>query len=136
MANFEQMAKDLQKIISNAVDCSVYETEPPRDKDGAITVKPPFVIYGFTPNSPQDEAGEYQIDVFVDVWALNGWASCYRVAMLVDDALNEVRYNMASGALVCHQNGAIMQRNERDPVDERIRRMSGQYLIRWNSKEV
>lgn len=131
----EQFAKDLQSLLSGAVNAApVYYGEAPRDESGALSVSPPFVRYTADTRAPADESGEYLVDVFVDVWALNAWANAYREAILIDDALTDTAYSMQSGTMFCHQNGLVMQRGDRDPEDPRILRMSGQYLIRFYPK--
>lgn len=128
----EQFAKDLQALLSETVNkAAVYEGEAPRDDSGALAVAPPFVVYTADQRAPADEGGVYNVDLFVDVWALDGWANCYREAMLIDDALDGTVHSMDSGVLCCDQNGLMLNRMERDPEDERIRRMKGQYLIRF-----
>jgi hypothetical protein len=133
--NMNQFAKDLQRILSEAagVGVGVYEREAPRDANGVVLFdRMPFVVYTADPRAPEDEAEEWHADLFVDVWARNGWDECYRTMQLLDDALDQ-RIYQADGWLICiDRNGLCFQRGERDPEDERLRRMSGQYLIRFN----
>lgn len=134
IGNAEQFAKDLQKLLSEAVSVGVgvYE-EPPRDGNGVVLFdQMPFVAYDAQQRAPEDEAEEWQVDLFLDVWALGSWAACYRVMMLLDDALSNQIYEVESGVICADRNGLCYQRNERDPEDERLRRMSGQYLLRFN----
>lgn len=135
IANMDQFAQDLQKLLSEAagVGVGVYEREAPRDANGIVLFdQMPFVVYSADPRAPEDEAEEWQADLFLDVWALGSWAACYRVMMLLDDALDRQVYEMESGVVCADRNGLCFQRNERDPDDERLRRMSGQYLLRFN----
>lgn len=133
IANMDQFAQDLQKLLSEAAGVGVYEREAPRDADGIVLFdQMPFVVYSADPRAPEDEAEEWQADLFLDVWALGSWAACYRVMMLLDDALDRQVYEMERGVVCADRNGLCFQRNERDPDDERLRRMSGQYLLRFN----
>jgi hypothetical protein len=134
IGNIEQFAKDVQKILAEAagLGVGVYD-EPPRDSNGVVLFDAmPFVVYDANPRSPEDEAEEWTADLFVDVWALGGWAECFRVSRLLDDALSGYIYEEESGVICADRNGLCYQRNERDPEDERLRRMSGQYLLRFN----
>lgn len=126
-----QFAKDVQALLSLKAGCPVYEGEAPRDDSGSISVKPPFVVYSAALSSPISERGTFTAALMLDVWALNGWAACYEIAQRLDDALDEAVYTMPSGVLCVDRDGLVFNRNERDPNDERIRRMSGQYLIRF-----
>ena len=135
IANMDQFAKDLQKLLSKAVgaDVGVYEREAPRDAGGVVLFdRMPFVVYSADPRAPEDEAEEWTADLFLDVWALGGWADCYRVMALLDDALDAQIHETESGVVCADRNGLCFQRGERDPEDERLRRMSGQYLLRFN----
>lgn len=128
----QQMAKDLQNIIlSGAADYPVYCGEPPRDSDGAILVEPPYIAYTYQPNSSIGEDETLQISLFIDVWALNQYNSAFLIAAQLDDALNGTVYDMPSGVFCCDRDGAIMQRMDRDPADERVRRVTGQYVARF-----
>lgn len=130
-ANAAQFAQDVQALLAEYAGCPVYEWEAPRDRTGAITAKPPYVVYTANFSSPVSEDSVYTCDLYIDVWALNSWAACYEIAQSLDFALNASVYSKSSGVLCCDQNGLIMNREEKDPDDERIRRMSGQYLIRF-----
>ena len=128
----QQMAKDIQRIIaSGAADCPVYCGEPPRDSDGAISVEPPYIAYTYQPNASTGEDETLSISLFIDVWALNQYNSAFLIAAQLDDALNGTVYDMPSGVFFCDRDGAIMQRMDRDPADERIRRVTGQYVARF-----
>ena len=131
--NMEQFAADLQTLLSGSVSAGVqvYERNAPRDAGEALTVEPPFVVYTADVRAPFDEGGEWSVDLFLDVWALGSFAGCYVEMTKLDDALNGTAHIMASGSLCCDRNGLTYQRAERDPDDERIRRMTGQYLIRF-----
>jgi hypothetical protein len=129
--NMEQFAADLQTLLSEAAGVPVYERSAPRDSSEALKVEPPFVVYTADTRAPADEGGEWTVDLFVDVWALGGWAVCYEVSRALDDVLSGTAHFMESGTLCCDRNGLCYQRMERDPDDERIRRMTGQYLIRF-----
>lgn len=138
IGNMEQFAKDLQQILTKAVTVGVgvYEREAPRDANGVVLFdKMPFVVYDAQMRAPEDEAEEWAADLFLDVWALGSWAACYRVMMLLDDAFTRQIYTVKSGVICADRNGLCYQRNERDPEDERLRRMSGQYLLRFNPTE-
>lgn len=130
-ADMEQLAKDLQTLLGGLVSCPVYEREAPRDKTGALTVKPPFLVYTADPQAPMDEAGVYTLDLFLDMWALNNWGACYEPMKAIDAALDARVHVVNAGTLCTDQSGAIMQRMERDPEDERIRRMYSQYAVRY-----
>lgn len=129
----EQFTKDLQALLASLVSCNVYEGEAPRDADG-VAIEPPFVVYTATPRAKADESGVYIVDLFIDVWALNSWANCYEHYNALDEALDGTVYAVASGVICADQAGAIYQRNERDVTDERLRRMSGQYILRFYPK--
>lgn len=130
-----QLAKDLQALVAGAVaveGAKAFEGEAPRDGGGVVLFdEMPFVVYTVSQHSPQDESGVWTLDVFIDVWALNGWENAYKVAAALDDLLDGTVHETAAGVLCCDRNGLVMQRADRDPTDERIRRMSGQYLIRF-----
>ena len=133
--NMDQFAKDLQRILSEAagVGVGVYEREAPRDANGIVLFdRMPFVVYSADPRAPEDEAEEWTADLFLDVWARNGWDECFRTMSLLDDALDAQAYETESGIICADRNGLCFQRGERDPEDERLRRMSGQYLLRFN----
>lgn len=129
--SIEQFSVDLQALLSGAAGVPVYERNAPRDSSASLSVEPPFVVYTADTRAPADEGGEWTVDLFVDVWALGGWSRCYEVSQALDDVLNGTAHVRESGALCCDRNGLCYQRSERDPDDERIRRMSGQYLIRF-----
>ena len=126
-----QMAKDIQAIISGAITCPAYCGEAPRNSDGAIKVEPPFVAYTYMPNSSVSEDETLSISLYLDVWALNDYGEALSIAAALDDALNGTIYDKPSGVFFCDRDGAIMQRMERDPADERIRRVTGQYVARF-----
>jgi hypothetical protein len=131
--NMEQLARDVQAILAaNADGAKVYESGAPRRPDGQVRATFPFAVYTFTPRAPLDEAEEWLIDLFLDVWALGGWPDAYRVMSALDTALDGTVHVAGSGVMACDRNGACYQRMERDPDDERIRRMTGQYLIRFS----
>lgn len=135
IGNLEQAAKDLQAWLSGlAGGVPVYEREAPRDKSESIAVEPPFVVYTADMRAPDDESGEWTFDLFIDVWALNSYADCYRVMMMIDDGVHGSAHVAESGSFCGDRNGLCYQRGEKDPADERIRRMSGQYLVRFNSR--
>ena len=127
-----QFAKDLQKILRNAAGVPVYEREAPRDTDETLSTEPPFVIYTCDTIAPQDEGGEFTADLLIDVWSLGGWAPCYAIAESLDAALNATAYQEQCGTICADRNGLVFNREPRDDGDPRIRRMSGQYLIRYN----
>lgn len=127
-----QFAKDLQKILRNAAGVPVYEREAPRDTDETLSTEPPFVIYTCDTRAPQDEGGEFTADLLIDVWSLGGWAPCYAIAESLDAALNATAYQEQCGTICADRNGLVFNREPRDDSDPRIRRMSGQYLIRFN----
>jgi hypothetical protein len=129
--NIEQLAVDLQALLSGAAGVPVYERSAPRDSGEALKVEPPFAVYTADTRAPADEGGVWTVDLFVDVWAVGGWAGCYEVSKAIDAVLNGTAHVMESGSLCCDRNGLCYQRAERDPDDERIRRMTGQYLIRF-----
>lgn len=135
IGNVEQFAKDVQKLLTEAVSTGtgVYERQAPRDGNGVVLFdKMPFVVYSVDPRAPEDEAEEWTADLFLDVWALGSWAACYRVMILLDDALCGQIHEVESGVICADRNGLCYQRAERDPEDERLRRMNGQYLLRFN----
>ena len=127
-----QFAKDLQKILRNAAGVPVYEREAPRDTDETLSTEPPFVVYTCDTRAPQDEGGEFTADLLIDVWSLGGWAPCYAIAESLDAALNATAYQEQCGTICADRNGLVFNREPRDDGDPRIRRMSGQYLIRFN----
>ena len=127
-----QFAKDLQKILRNAAGVPVYEREAPRDTDETLSTEPPFVVYTCDKRAPQDEGGEFTADLLIDVWSLGGWAPCYAIAESLDAALNATAYQEQCGTICADRNGLVFNREPRDDSDPRIRRMSGQYLIRFN----
>ena len=127
-----QFAKDLQKILRNAAGVPVYEREAPRDTDETLSTEPPFVVYTCDMRAPQDEGGEFTADLLIDVWSLGGWAPCYAIADSLDAALNATAYQDQCGTICADRNGLVFNREPRDDGDPRIRRMSGQYLIRYN----
>lgn len=128
----EQLAKDLHALLSGAVtSAKVYERDAPRDDGGAV-VGLPFVVYTADPRSASTELDGATLDLFVDVWALDSFKNCYSIMAELDSALNGTVHELTSGAVCCDRNGLVFQRGERDPEDERIRRMSGQYLISFN----
>ena len=127
-----QFAKDLQKILRNAAGVPVYEREAPRDTDETLSTEPPFVVYTCDTRAPQDEGGEFTADLLIDVWSLGGWAPCYAIAESLDAALDATAYSTESGTICADRNGLVFNREQRDDSDPRIRRMSGQYLIRYN----
>lgn len=129
--SLQQMAKDVQSILLDAATCPVYHTEPPRDSAGAIAVTPPYVVYTDTPNGSGTENGQLLISLYVDVWALGSYESALEIAGELDEALNETVIVKPSGAYFADRDGAIMQRMEKDPADERIRRVTGQYVLRF-----
>lgn len=132
--NMNRLAKDLQALLSkHVVNATVHERLAPRDESGTVQGFP-FVVYSADPRAPLNESEEWQIDLFLDVWALGSWADCYREMMALDDALDCTVYNLASGVIACDRNGACYQRGEPDPDDERIRRMTAQYLLRFSPK--
>ena len=127
------MAKDLQTLLASfAGGVPVYEREAPRNADGAISVEPPFAVYTADTRAPENEGGEWSVDLTIDVWSLGSWARCYDVAEALDDALDSRAYTMESGTFCADRNGLVFERMERDQDDERIRRMQGQYLLRFN----
>lgn len=126
-----QFAKDVQAILAQAVTCPVYEGEAPREDGGGIAVTPPYVEYSCVPSSPDDEGGVYRAVLSIGVWALNGWGDAFAVAQALDDALDGGRYDMPSGLFLTDQAGAVFQRVPKDPTDARIRRMTGQYMVRF-----
>ena len=132
----EKFAKDLQAILSAAVyaEAEVYERQAPRYDSGELAVSPPFVVYTCDMRGPQDEGGEWQGDLLLDVWALGSWKYCYSLMAMLDEALDGMAYRRESGTICTDRNGLVFQRMERDPDDERIRRMSGQYLVRFNKE--
>lgn len=132
----EQFAKDLQAILAAAVGtyANVYERQAPRYDNGQLSVSPPFAVYTCDMRGAQDEGGEQQGDLFIDVWALDSWEDCYGVMAMIDEALEGMARKVGSGTICTDRNGAVFQRMERDPDDERIRRMSGQYLVRFNKE--
>ena len=127
-----QFAKDLQKILRNAAGVPVYEREAPRDTDETLSTEPPFVVYTCDMRAPQDEGGEFTADLLIDVWSLGGWAPCYAIAESLDAALNATAYQEQCGTICADRNSLVFNREPRDDGDPRIRRMSGQYLIRYN----
>ena len=127
-----QFAKDLQKILRNAAGVPVYEREAPRDTDETLSTEPPFVVYTCDMRAPQDEGGEFTADLLIDIWSLGGWAPCYAIAESLDEALNATAYQEQSGTICADRNGLVFNREPRDDNDPRIRRMSAQYLIRYN----
>lgn len=128
-----QFAKDVQSILHDAAGVPVYEREAPRDEAGAVSVSPPFVVYHLYQRSPADEAEEFTTDLFIDVWSRSGsWEECFVIAGAVDEDLDGAAYRMTSGVICADRSGVVFQRMERDPDDERIRRMQGQYLLRFN----
>lgn len=130
--NMEQLAKDLQQLLAaNTNTAPVYAGQAPRDEAGVV-IEPPFVVYTYDPRAPQDEAGEWTIDLFLDVWSINSFSNCYKEMLPLDNALDGQIYELESGIICADRNGLVFQRGEPDPEDERIRRMSGQYLIRFN----
>ena len=135
ICNMDQFAKDLQLVLSEAagVGVGVYEREAPRDSNGIVLFdRMPFVVYSADPRAPEDESEEWTADLFIDVWARNGWGECFRTMSLLDDALDAQTYETEGGVICAYRNGLCFQRGERDPEDERLRRMSGQYLLRFN----
>ena len=129
-----QFAKDLQKILRNAAGVPVYEREAPRDTDETLSTEPPFVVYTCDMRAPQDEGGEFTADLLIDIWSLGGWASCYAIAESLDAALDATAYSTESGTICADRNGLVFNREPRDDNDPRIRRMSAQYLIRFNKR--
>lgn len=129
--NMRQFAVDVHSLLSANAGVQVYERNAPRDSGGALTVEPPFVVYTVDPRSPVDEGREWTADLFLDVWGLGSFDSCFDIAAALDGVLDGTAHVMESGSLCCDRNGLCFQRMERDPDDERIRRMSGQYLIRF-----
>lgn len=130
----DMFAKDLQQLLSETVGSGVgvYEREAPRDSGGAVLYdNMPFVVYQAYTQSPAVENGVFSVDLFLDIWALNGWAGCFDQGKLLDAALDGTVYDLPGGVFCCDRNGQIMGRSERDPNDERIRRMQSQYLIRY-----
>lgn len=127
-----QFAKDIQKILRNAAGVQVYEREAPRDTDETLSTEPPFVVYTCDMRAPQDEGGEFTADLLIDIWSLGGWAPCYAIAESLDAALNATAYQEQCGTICADRNGLVFNREPRDDNDPRIRRMSGQYLIRFN----
>lgn len=121
-----QFSSDLQTLLSSYAGVQVYERQAIRG-----SVEPPFVIYSADVRSPMDEGREWTVDLFVDVWALGSFADCFEVAERLDGVLDGTVHVMQSGAFCCDRNGLVFSRMERDPDDERIRRMAGQYLIRF-----
>lgn len=141
IGDMEQFAKDLQQLLKQIVggefgeEVGVYERQAPRDGNGVVLFdKMPFVVYSADPRAPEDEAEEWTMDLFIDVWGLGSWPGCYRVMLPLDDALNREAYIVKSGIICSDRNGLCFQRAERDPDDERVRRLSGQYLLRFNPK--
>ena len=133
MIDFSQVQKDVQRILADAVPkCGVYHQEPPRGKDGVVLPKFPYLVYSYA-ISEGDESGEKRIALSIDVWATST-GDCFRQYMLADDALDDASYTMPSGVFFCHRNGIIGQRGQSDPHDERIKRMNGQYLMRFYPK--
>lgn len=131
-ANMEQFAKDLQALLSSFTNvATVHAGQAPRDEAGVVK-RPPFVVYTADPRAPADEANEWTADLFIDVWALDTFAACYREFMLLDDALSGRIYEVESGVICADRNGLVFQRMAPDPDDERIKRMQGQYLLRFN----
>lgn len=128
--DFAQMAKDLQKLLET-VDYPVYEGQAPRDSAGKI-YEPPYIVYTAEPRAPQDEAEEWQIDLLIDVWALSSWANAYEITNALHALLDGTVHEGRAGTYCIDPNGLIANRNERDPSDERIRRLHSQYLIRFN----
>lgn len=135
IGDIEQAAKDLQQLLSDLAGegVGVYERQAPRDSEGVILYDSmPYVVYSADFRAPEDEAEEWAADLFLDVWALGSFAGCYRVMVPLDDALNQQVYGTESGSFCIDRNGLCYQRADRDPADERIRRLSGQYLVRFN----
>lgn len=132
--SMKQLAKDIQKTLKAIAGVGTYERNPPRDAAGVVTAEMPFLVYTAAAHSPQDERGEWQVDLFLDVWSVDGWEGCYDISEKLDAGLDGTVIEVESGVLFCDRNGLVMNREERDPEDERIRRMSGQYLLRWYPK--
>lgn len=130
-ADFKQLAKDIQALLSAVSSLPTYETEPPREKGGAVSVEPPFLVYSAVPQSKQDESGTYLIDLITDIWTRGGWDEAFTKAGAINAALDEQVYNVESGVIVANENGAIFNRIERDAADERLRRMQSQYVLRY-----
>lgn len=124
--NMRQFSADLQTLLSSYAGVQVYER-----KAISGSIEPPFVIYSADVRAPENEGREWAVDMFVDVWALGSFDKCFEVAARLDEILDGTVHVMASGSLCCDRNGLVFNRMERDPDDERIRRMSGQYLIRF-----
>ena len=69
-----QMAKDLQTLLASfAVGVTVYEREAPRNADGAISVEPPFAVYTADTRAPENEGGEWAVDLTIDVWSIGSY---------------------------------------------------------------
>lgn len=124
--NMRQFATDVQTLLSSYAGVQVYERRAVSD-----SIEPPFVIYSADVRAPENEGREWSVDLFIDVWALGSFAECFEVTEKLDSILDGTVFVMASGSLCCDRNGLVFNRMERDPDDERIRRMSGQYLIRF-----
>lgn len=135
--DLEQFAKDLQAIMQEAAgDVPVYYGDAPRDNSEGLAVSPPFVVYRADMRAPADESGEFPADLTVDVWALGCFADAYRVGLRIDYAIEREAVLKDSGAFCFDRSGALFQRAEQDPDDERIRRATSQYLIRYNPKDL
>lgn len=129
----EALAKELHALLEGIAGIPTYEGEAPRDASEALAVRPPFLVYDAQPRGPEDEAGEWTLDLFLDVWALDTFAACYAAFVELDGALDRAAFELECGALCADRGGLTFQRMERDPYDERIRRMRGQYLLRFNA---
>lgn len=128
--DYRQFAEDLQALLAGSAPCPVFEGEAPRN------AVPPYVVYTAPVTAPVFEDEEHTATLFLDVWALGSWDGCFEVSQALDAALNGRAYDLPSGALCCDQGGVIFQRMQRDPGDERIRRMAGQYALRWSPKPI
>ena len=131
----ERMAQELQSLLSDVAGIPAYYLDAPRDDAEGIAVKPPFLVYEAAPRAPDDESGEWSFDLFLDVWALDSTAKCFEAMSRLDAALNGEAFELESGTMCADRNGALFQRHAQDPDDERIRRMRGQYLIRFNARQ-
>ena len=129
----EALAKELHALLEGIAGIPTYEGEAPRDASEALAGRPPFMVYDAQPRGPEDEACEWTLDLFVDLWGLDSWAPCYAAMARLDDALDRAAFELECGALCADRSGLTFQRMERDPDDERIRRMRGQYLLRFNA---
>ena len=127
-ASLEQFAKDLHGILAQATTAGVYEGEAPRGaNDVVLTGAYPFAVYSAVVNGPVDELGAYGVDLYLDVWALDSWANAYQVAGALHEALDGFVGVLECGRVNIEPGGVIMNREARDPDNERVRRLRSQY---------